>query len=76
MATLRPNRVLMSCSYNVTKSCVESENIESIYARQRTRIAFGACSEMSAVSPLIPIVVKEVWKLLNVFSGHGPLARA
>ena len=33
IATLRPKRVLMSCS----------------------TIAFGACSEMSAVNPLIPI---------------------
>ena len=32
-------------------------------ARKRTRIAFGACSEISAVSPLIPMVLEiRIWK--------------
>jgi hypothetical protein len=54
MATLRPKSVLMSCS------CMRRCQRTSVSLRQlldSTVIALGACSLMSAVSPLMPMVI-------------------
>ena len=53
MATLRPKSVLMSCSFNLSVSLYFW--VDDIKGFLITEMAFGACSEMRAVRPLIPM---------------------
>lgn len=66
-ATLRPNRVLISCSCNRGQTCLKSV----VYSL--TVIDFGACSTRRLVRPLIPIAYeRSTWLTFSSDSDAPP----